>query len=112
MDVISVNCQLGRGMRDQFALIVDAAYRLAHSPLETVSVAPDEERLVRLRVPPGRRRDLTRRHGEGDFAAKEDGFDVKAQRTALVECEVEPRLKAGSLLLVTVTLMRYFPRTD
>ena len=66
-------------MRDSFALIVETAYRLAHSPLETVSVAPDEERLVRLRVPPGRRRDLTRRHGEGDFAAKEDGFDVKGK---------------------------------
>ena len=109
MDVISVNCQLGRGMRDSFALIVETAYRLAHSPLETVSVASDEERLVRLRVPPGRRRDLTRRHGEGDFAAKEDGFVVKSRGTALV---VEPRLKAGSLLLVTVTLVRYFPRTD
>ena len=112
MGVISVNCQLGRGMRDSTALIVDTAYRLAHSPLETVSVASDEERLVRLRVPPGRRRDLTRRHGEGDFAAKEDEFTVKPQGKALVECEVEPSLKAGSLLLVTVTSMRYFPRTD
>ena len=79
MDVISFNCQLGRGMRDLLALIVETAYRLAHSPLETVSVASDEERLVRLRVPPRRRRDLTRRHREGDFAAKENGFEVKTQ---------------------------------